>query len=277
MRIPEWAPWDLVELWNKRDEPRGEFQLNPVIPSFDSRIDRAEELDALRKMIFDPRMEKVWLTIVKLNEQKLDGELNGRCGWHFFIVQCCIREFSQMPRHTPAERAAHLESIARAADELANRLYDSYYMCATDPTSLLNGDELGQLSDALSFIGTWDDKRDEFQCIAAENMPPVWAMVGRVAELARVIAQTPPRVKHQKDPDEARCHYFVRELSREFRRAYGRPLHGTVARFASVLLDDDITEDRVRMLTTDVGLSFDDIERARNHTFQAGARKTEAN
>jgi hypothetical protein len=254
MRIPDWAPKDLVEQLPQMEEDarRSEADGDDSRNFLYGDLSDSEALDILKRLITDKRMEDTWRLLARRepsyrrDSRILGDELKDLPPTPYSLSLCfacfeAIGQWRSYPKLTRAEeRDLHL-AIAKKAGELRKLLQ-------TDPGWVhtqwsFYPDEFADLGRKFGIKTLTGNAGSYFD--GPGQLPRLDQFIERLEKNAQQMSVRPWAVAQPKAP-EAHIRFAALFLSDHFVGCYGTPLNSIVATVTNVILDADITEDHVR-------------------------------
>jgi hypothetical protein len=211
-------------------------------------LNKKESIPLLEKILTDPRMRAVWLSLDR--RRKSDGdELK-----FWWTCQSAIVGWRGEPKITPKEKKQILVDVIDSVKKLRSaieriREFDFY-----STTSLIEDREIEWLIEVLDATMVHQNNEAEFLSYVrfslSEVVPHYQTILSDIEIKAGSFLSEELLVK-KPNSENASLHYFVRTISQWFRDYHGQPLHDAVAITASVIFDeDDLDADYVRKLVT---------------------------
>lgn len=290
MKLPEWAPPELVEIYN-RLRPKAEAAVKRARKLTDAKhpvldwkyyIESGAPLNMgnpslsdsslfrlLEPLITNPSMQSVWK-----NLQRRKGDFQHvQLGMYGGSSQCvnlagaCFQaehRWINLPKWTRAEFKKVHEDIAARALQLCELLvHMDHSRSMLDLGKYIEEEKLREFLTALEEDGLedWPGLDGYLEHLIGEMLPSVPKLLLELHKRALEQAKR-PYVVSQPNSRSARLNFFIQQLSSYFHKAYGQPLNAYVAGIVSAIFDEDVDEDRVRALL-----------RARRQASQTRSRK----
>jgi hypothetical protein len=236
--LPAWAPPSLVTSYRQLDEAL----------SHGSDADEIEwdltELDVLRRLLNDPRMQGVWAAL-HARRQMPDAVLADLVR----EVVASVFEYVHMPRRTRSEHRAHFEEVTNLTKQLRRKILrdlgqqsaraGAYYWAR----NLLSYLHAAKLTEAQSRIV----RQGVHRWLEAERGPTFNDFLEDL-ELAATSMQDQKPLLAKPGSAAAKGSYVALRVVLFFEKKLHSPLHGHAATIASVVTGIDLDLDAVRRL-----------------------------
>jgi hypothetical protein len=169
--------------------------------------------------------------------------------------------FDDIPRFNTSFMKARFRQIAEHSEALADLLPGTYWWgvprSIAEQLYFLEPKSVSKFESMADMLGLKADSvlRNFFTGPPAEFLDretDPWSNLSdflkRLAELARKLAKSPPKMMAQSNSPDAKLRHFQIELSQYFMNAYGQPLHKQVADIASAVFSVSLSAENVRKL-----------------------------
>jgi hypothetical protein len=269
MKIPSWAPLELVDVYNDLKNEVAKERSGPL-KTFDPRKaledgwlyvgeyfpGAAMQLAVVEPLITNPAMKTVWAALYRRASDFKPAATfpyGRQTQAHNLTGACLVAEFRwlNLPRRTRTESKKFYGKIATHAGALADLLLqDPQNEALLAMSTLVPRRRVDKFREALIA----DDHRPWGGFDGWLNMEifetllePLPAYLLTLQKRAKHLTVQPPAVKQPKSK-AAKTNFFIELLSEYFTKAYGSPLHSHVATIVSAIFNIEIGEDRVRAL-----------------------------
>ena len=276
MIYPDWAPESLVDLHKLRTNRKAEGKktngFNPDVVIAEMRKDEryksygeeqfkqvyeslyrrnlgllpSEESDALLlKLIFDLRMKVVWLSLARRKNTNSDATR--------FWMACegAVGGWRGEPKTTVKERLQILSDIQESLKSLQANMHKVREFEFYSINQLIDNQSIKWLLETLDAeLSLIDEGKalDYASFCLGEIIPQFDLVLMDIHAKANELKKESVIVK-KPNSENAKIHYFVRQLSSFFQDYFGQPLHESVAITTSVALSvEEIDADYVRKL-----------------------------
>ena len=235
----EWAPKDLVDLYERRDDLGIEYFRESI---------RFESIQMLQRFITDERMNVVWKTMRSANTRA--GKFSD-CGISlFYVCQSAIAEWKAYPKETLLQRRISLKEIHDKAINLIKLINESGYFPEFNLEELFTDEEIeglavtfGALNELDLVVTEANDEKNieskllQFRVLSWKDLPPVTSVIERFAETVRRRATSDAVGSLQPHTDTASVHYLARSISSYFRREYNENWDRLVADIVNLVYE----------------------------------------
>lgn len=205
-----------------------------------------ESTALLEKLITDLNMKGVWITLAKRSTHERDP-------WQFFTAcEGGITGWRGDQKQTAAERRAFYQEIHDTACKLQSLMHTASAFDYYSITTLVEDQTVEWLMETLGatfsdHIPTGEEVSYARFCLS-DVIPSSFKVLNDIGEKAKQYRDEPSTVK-KPNSQNAKIHYFIRQLSDYCQRVYTQPLHEVVAVTTSVIFDlPNCDDDYVRKI-----------------------------
>lgn len=277
MNYPEWAPKTLVEQHKRRtegDQAARKFKTSDpetiiadLVQTHDGDMTEEniedirrklyrqsmfgglpdnERTALLEKLITDLNMKGVWIALAKRSTHERDP-------WQFFAAcEDGIVGWRGDQKQTATERRAFYQEIHDTAAKLQWLMHTASAFDYYSITALVEDQTVERLIETLGATFSDHIPSDKEVSYArfclSDAIPSSFEVLQDIRERANRYRDAPSTVK-KPNSQNAKIHYFIRQLSNHCQRVYTQPLHEVVAVTTSVIFDlPNCDEDYVRKI-----------------------------
>lgn len=273
MSFPYWTPRELLALY-KQIEPRTAEEARrraAYVVAAEEPYDKKDalmrgelhigryfvgdvaQLNILVALMQEPRMRAVWKSLERRDggytpiptlygDQSQPGNLFGAC-------VAALVDWINLPKRTKVEAQKIYENIASQAYQLAMALLTIEDRELLDTRTFIDRQHRTRFLQSLKKDGhdVWYGIDGYLYHLFGELLQPLPAMLLELNTRAKNYADSPSVVGQPNSPN-AWKRFLIRAVSGYFMDCYGQRLHAQTAAVATAVLQEDISEDRVRAL-----------------------------
>lgn len=277
MKYPEWAPKTLIEQHKRRtegDQSARKFKTSDpetIIANIKQKhghnlteanaedirrklyrqsmlggLPDDERTALLKKLITHLNMKGVWIALAKRSTHERDP-------WQFFTAcEAGITGWRGDQKQTAAERRTFYQEIYDTAGKLKSLMHEASAFDHYSIKNLVKDQTVEWLIETLgaSFSDIIDPDQEipYVRFCLSDVIPSSFEVLQDIGEKAKQYRDESSTVK-KPNSQNAKIHYFVRELSDYCQRVYAQPLHEVVAITTSVIFDlPNCDDDYVRKI-----------------------------
>jgi hypothetical protein len=241
----------------QNDKDRAKKQGRKYLPVFGPLGFTDDAVRIFETLACHPEMEAVWKSLASV----FDDTKRQPDTWAFsdFCYQT-IGAWKYSPRRTPTEHKEHFEKIAIDLMDVVMRIIvepefgmmGSGIAARVSSLDMVNDETLSWLMETVNadlldgrYIKTEKDALSYLRFTLHDVIPQLFDYAEWIAGQATRIASQ-PSISDRPNRDTAERTFFVKHLSKWFRKGFDKPMHEVVAAVASALFDEAVTADNVR-------------------------------